>query len=109
MTRLQVANMIQSMGLPYAYYSFPTGQAPDLPYIVYHYPESNDLIADNENFQKIETLTIELYSNTKDFTLEGQVEAILKANYIVYDKSEVYVNEEKAFETIYESEVIING
>ena len=106
MTILQIAQLIESFGLPSTYYSFPTDKAPSLPYVIYYYPDRDDVMADNSNFVKVATLRIELYTDTKDFTLEDNIESLLP---FPYSKESLYIDSEKMYETIYESEVIING
>ena len=111
LTYQQVANIISDIcdefEIGYAYYSFPTDQAPPLPYVVYFYPDREDFIADNENYRKVETLVIELYSETKNFELEQGFESYLKDNGIVYDKTETFINKENMFQCYYEAQVII--
>lgn len=106
MTRLQVAQLVQSFGLPSTYYAYPNDQAPALPYVVYYYPDRNDVMADNENYVKVATLRIELYTDTKDFTIEDHIESLLP---FPYSKDVEYLDSEKMYQIIYESEVIING
>lgn len=108
MTTPEVAQMIASVGLPYAYYQFPenTGQQP--PFICFYYPQSNDFKADDTNYQKINALTIELYTDNKDFGLEAQVEGMLKANGLVFSWAETYIDSERMHLTTYYTEVIID-
>ena len=107
MTHAQISTMIQSIGLPFAYYQFPddTPQAP--PFICFFYPDNNDVIADNTNYQKIEHLAIELYTDDKDFSLEQEIEAVLNANGLVFSRDEQSLDSERMHETIYETDVII--
>lgn len=107
MTHAQIATMIQSIGLPFAYYQFPndTPQAP--PFICFFYPDNNDVIADNSNYQKIERLVIELYTDYKDFLLEAAVESVLTSYGLVFSRDEEFLDSERMHETIYESNVII--
>lgn len=109
MTYKEVATMVNSIGLPYAYYQFPegTGQAP--PFVVYFYSQTNDLYADETNYQRIVTLNIELYTAEKDFSMESTVEDILKNNNLTYYKEENYIDSEKIWQIAYEMEVLING
>lgn len=99
--------------IPAAYYQFPeddpNNPAPPPPFLVYYYPGDNDFKADNINFAKIRDLTIELYCDNKDFTIEKAVEDVLSSNGFVYAKSEEYINSEKLYMTTYDTEVIING
>ena len=94
---------------PYTYYSFPEKQAPKLPYITYYYPASSNMAADNAVYKRINELTIELYTGTKDFALEKGVESVLDLFGIVWDKSEDYLDTEHMFMITYETEIYIDG
>lgn len=109
MKTTEVSQMIASVGLPYAYYQFPenTGQQP--PFICFYYPQSNDFVADNKNYKKINALTIELYTDNKDFVLEARVEEMLKANGLVFSWMETYIDSERMHLTTYYTEVIIDA
>lgn len=109
MTFKQIKELIESIGLPFNYYQWETGQAPALPYILFYYPERNDFIADGKNYQHIVRLNIELYTAKKDFAKEAQVEAVLETAEIIYDKEEQYIPDERMYEVLYTMEVLING
>lgn len=95
-------------GIPYSYYQFPeTGQQP--PFICWLVDGIDDLYADGVNYQTIARLTIEYYSDEKDFETEIEIEAYLKANGRSYGKQETYLDTESMHETIYDMEVVING
>ena len=99
--------------IPVAYYAFPeddpNNPAPSPPFIVYYYPGSNDLEADNTNYQMIRPLTVELYTDNKDFTVERQVETALKNAGFVYTRDETYIESEKLYLVSYETEVVISN
>lgn len=107
MTYKEINNMISSIGLDYAYYSFPVDEAPDLPYIVFYYPNYNDLGADDINYQTIAQLNIELYTANKDFDLERQVEDVLTSNNLFFSKSETFIQKEAMYEVLYEIDIVI--
>lgn len=107
MTRKEIAEMIETIGVKYAYYQFPEGTNVAPPFICFYYTGSNDVLADNTNYQRIDTLIIELYTDTKDFTLESSVEAVLNLNGLVFNKAEQYIDTEQLFEQIYTADVII--
>lgn len=109
MTYKEVATMIESIGLPYAYYQFPegTGQAP--PFVVFFYVNSDDVYADQQNYVKKPVLNIELYTSEKDFVLEAQVEGIISGKGLTYYKEENFIASENMWQIAYEMEVIING
>lgn len=109
MTYKQIASMVSSIGLPYAYYQFPEGTAQAPPFVVFFYADTDDVFADDTNYQRIATLNIELYTSEKDFSTESTVEQILTNNNLTYYKEENYIDSERMWQIAYEMEVIING
>lgn len=107
MTYTEIATMLASTGLPFVYHSFPEEEAPNLPYIVFTYPNNSDMSADNINYSTIVELDIELYSKSKDLTAEQSVEDTLTANGLYYTKSQAYIDSERMFQTLYTTEIII--
>ena len=92
--------------VPYAYYQFPeTGQQP--PFICWMLDGIDDLYADDVNFQTIAVLSIEYYSDEKDFQNELSIEAYLTGHGYSYGKEETYIDSERMHETIYNMEVVI--
>lgn len=107
MTYKEVATMIQGIGLPYAYYQFPEGTAQQCPFICFFFDGSNDLAADGTNYQRIRSLSVELYTDIKDFTLEEQVETALNSAGLVYSREETYLDSEKMNMVTYMTEILI--
>ena len=107
MTYKEIATMVESIGLPYAYYQFPEGTDQACPFICFFLDSSNDFAADNTNYQKIRSLNIELYTDNKDFTLEQTVEEILSGSGLVYYREETYLDSERMFMVSYETEIVI--
>lgn len=95
--------------VPFTYYSFPEKEAPELPYLVFYYPSSRNFPASDGVYARIEELTIELYTENKDFALEANVESVLDSYHIVWDKSEDYIESEHMFMITYETEIYIDG
>lgn len=109
MTTQEIAKMIEEVGVPYAYYQFTNATAKPCPFICFYYADSDDMSADNVNYVKVRRLVVELYTDNKDFELENTVETVLNNHGLFYSKSEIYIDSERMYEVIYESEVIING
>ena len=107
MTYQEVKTMLEGIGLPVTYYQWPEGHAPNPPYLVFYYLGDDDFIADDSNYAKIRPLVVELYTDEKDFALEGQVEATLSS--MVYERNETYIDSERMFEVTYTMEVVLNG
>jgi hypothetical protein len=109
MTYRDVKTMVQSIGLPFAYYQFTADTAVAPPFICFYFDESDDEPADNMNWAKIRTLYIELYTDEKDFELESTVETVLANNNQFYTRSETYLDSERMMMVAYEMQVVITG
>ena len=108
MTHTEVATMIANIGLPYAYYEFPDDTEQEPPFVVFYYPQSDDLYADNQNYVGITQLNIELYTDEKDFDLESTVDSVLTGSGLTYTKMETRIDQERMWQILYQMEVIIN-
>ncbi len=100
-----VLEMMEEMGLPFAYDHFVEGEAPEPPFAVFLYPGADNFSADGIAYFKKNELDIELYTDLKDPELEEAVEAVLLRHGIFYGKSEVWIESEKLYEVLYETEV----
>ena len=109
MTKAGIKTMLASLKIPFEYYQFPDGTAQKTPFICFYYPSSDDFIADDKNYATIRRLIIELYTDTKDFTTEAQIETLLKNNNLVYVYESTYLDDERMYMTIYTTEVLLDG
>ena len=105
MTYEQIAEMMEEMGLPFAYHHFAEGESPAPPFLIFLSPGENTFSADNSMYFSFKKLDIELYTDVKNPELEKQVEQVLKRHKIYYTKSEVWIESEKLHEVLYETEV----
>ena len=85
MTYEQIAEMMEEMGLPFAYHHFAEGESPAPPFLLFLSPGENTFSADNQ-----------MYFSFKQ---------LLKRHKIYYTKSEVWIESEKLYEVLYETEV----
>ena len=99
--------LMEEIGLPFAYDHFAEGESPDPPFITFLLPGSDNFAADGKVYWKITEVHIELYTDEKNPETEALVEAVLDAHEIFYDKTEVWIESEKLYEVLYsfESEV----
>ena len=104
----EVLQMLEVTGYPVAYHHWGEGAEPNKPYIVYLYPVTTNFSADGIVYQSINKLDIELYTECKDPKAERQVEAVLKEYGFLYEKNETYIESEKMYEVLYETEVLID-
>lgn len=90
---------------PTAYWSFPENQAPPMPYLVFFETNSDNFGADNKVYHHRKRVSIELLTKKKDTQAESYVEAALNANEIYWEKTETHLDDEDAYEVIYDVEV----
>ena len=106
MTYDEITAMLEEAELPLAYDHFAEGESPDPPFLIFLFPRSDNFTADGRVYQKINVLHLELYTDRKQPDVEAQVEAVLDRHGIVYDKSEVWIEDERLYEVLYTTEVI---
>ena len=105
MTYDDITNMLKEAGLPLAYDHFAEGESPEPPFLIFLFPGSDNMFADNGVYFKISQLNMELYTDKKDPELEEKLEDILTAHEIPWEKSEVWINSEKMYEVLYQAEI----
>ncbi|MBQ7487273.1 MAG: hypothetical protein IJT77_07255 [Clostridia bacterium] len=108
MTYDEIVAMLEETGFPLAYDHFEEGASPDPPFLVFLFPRSNNFIADGRVYRKIDELHIELYTDRKQPDMEAAVEGVLDGHGHAYEKSEVWIPDEKLYEVLYTLEVIKN-
>ena len=84
MTYEQIAEMMEEMGLPFAYHHFAEDESPAPPFLLFLSPGENTFSADNLAYFSCKQLDIELYTDKKQPELEEQVESVLSQHEIYY-------------------------
>lgn len=107
MTYQNIATMLNSVGIPTAYHHFDEGSGQEPPFICFFYESSADMYADDSNYQKIENLVVELYTDNKDFALEQRLESVLRDAGLTWSRDETYISTERMYEVVYNIVVII--
>lgn len=88
-----------------AYYCFPAGEAPDLPFICYLETGTDNFAADGMAYHEVKRVQIELYAKSRDLANEALIEAELDKAGIYWERSIAYLDSENCYETIYDVEV----
>ena len=109
MTHNETVEMLEETKLPIAYDHFAEGESPDPPFLCFLYPGSDNFAADGRVYYKINTVHVELYTDVKNPELEEKLEAVLDRHGIFYQKSEVWIEEEKLYEVLYQFETEDNN
>ena len=104
MTLQELNAILKVTGYPVAYSHFDSPVKP--PFITYLVIGSQNLMADNKVYKKINNVNVELYTSKKDLEAEKVLEDILDENEIAYETTEQWIDSEKLFEKIYEMELI---
>ena len=97
----ELISILSEIGIPYAYDHFAEGESPEPPFICYLIPASDNFSADGGVYYKVSGVNVELYTDTKDLSVEGKVESVLDAHGIFYEKSEEWIESEKLYEVLY--------
>lgn len=109
MTLIELRQILGLTGMPVAYSHWtPTknNPLPAPPYICYLVEKSENMMADNIAFQKINDVNIELYTTKKDLAAEAALEKVLDDHKIPYESSETFIDSEKLFQKFYEVRLI---
>lgn len=101
----ELLNILEELSIPFAYDHFAEGEAVDPPFICYLLPGSNNFSADGVAYYKANEVHIELYTDSKDLSLEQNVEAVFDKHGIFYDKTETWIESEKLYEILYSFEM----
>ena len=101
----KLLELMAEIDIPSAYDHFAEGESPDPPFITFLLPRSNNFSADGRVYLRVTEVHIELYTDEKDPEVEAQVESVLDAHEIFYDKSEVWIETEKLYEVLYSFEM----
>lgn len=106
MTLQDIANIVASWQMPFAYYEFED-EVPEPPYVVYYLDGSEDFFADNVNYSQVRTLYIELYASSKKEAMskESVIEGSLVTNEMPFAKDNDYISGERLYVTVYTLEV----
>ncbi len=105
MTHNELMAMLAEAEIPVAYDHYAEGESPDPSFICFRYPRSGNFSADGGVYYKITQADAELYTDLKDPELEARVEGVLDAHGIFYDKTEVWIEEERLYEVLYSFEI----
>ena len=97
----EIIDILNALGLPYAYDHFAEGESPEPPFICFRLPGSDHFAADGKAYCKISEAEIELYTDRKDPVVEKRIEDALDAAGIFYTRTETWIGSEKLYEVLY--------
>lgn len=96
-------NLLKSLNIPVAYDHFDSDKDITIPFLVYRELALDTFKADGITYHQFFNYQLELITEKKEVALERQLEEILTANKIPYNKNdEVWDNDEKIYHNFYE-------
>ena len=104
----EVRILLEKCGIPFRYHHWCKNSnegPPPIPFGVFVFYGSNNLIADSTVYHKGHRVRAEIYSEIHDPALLSTFEAVLDAAEIPYQNDETYIDSEKMFMNTYELEV----
>lgn len=103
----ELLQILEEFHIPYAYDHFAEGEAPKTPFLCYLLPASNNFAADGRVYHRFAEVRIELYTDKKSPRCERDIENVLDAHGLFYNKTEVWIESEKLYEVtfVFEMEV----
>lgn len=104
MQHREIKRLMDTIDLPHTYRAYPVDKAPALPWFVWYIDSESNFPADGQNYYNIKSLTVELYTASKDVDSETAIEAVLDGMGI-WDKTETWVDSEQCLMTTYTLEV----
>lgn len=102
MTQEELYSLLETIGIPIAHRVFPEEEGQTPPFAVYYRSGCKNEYADDKVYVKNQDFVLELYTEYRMPELEGKIETLFDENEIAYTTEEVYLDDEKMYEIIYE-------
>ncbi|MCQ9211657.1 MULTISPECIES: hypothetical protein [unclassified Streptococcus] len=94
----EFATLLEEVGLQVQYHSFKKGNAPNPPYIVYTAIKPEMIAGDNRRYYQIDTVLVELVTDSKDLHLEIILESLLDNSELFFEiENETQIETEELF------------
>lgn len=97
----QILDILDDIGLPFAYDHFAEGETPRLPFVCYTIPSTDNFSADGKVYKRIDEINLELYTDRKNIDIEEKIEDVLGKHEIFYEKYEAWMETEKLYQVLY--------
>ena len=103
MKHKDIYDLLKTLNIPVAYDHFDSNKGVRRPFIAYRELAPETFKADGVTYYRPYEFEIELVTEKKDVSLQGQIETLLTKNKIPYDvSSDVWDEEEKIYHCFYE-------
>lgn len=100
---------LEQLDIPIQYRSFASGQAPQLPYLIFYENDSDNIFADNQNWFDVLNVVCELYTDNKDIELETKIQKLFYDTEIEYNSTETYIDSENMYLKAYDVQITFDS
>ena len=100
---------LEKLEIPIQYRAFASGQAPELPYIIFYENDSDNIFADNSNWFDVLNVVCELYADEKDIELETKIQKLFYDTEIQYNSTETYIDSENMYLKAYDVQITFDS
>ena len=100
---------LEQLEIPIQYQAFASGQAPELPYLIFYENDSDNIFADNQNWFDVLNVVCELYTDEKDIELETKLHKLFYDNEIEYNSTETYIDSENMYLKAYDVQITFDS
>lgn len=103
MKHKDIYDLLKTLNIPVAYDHFESNKNITPPFVVYREISTDTFKADGITYYRPYEFEIDLVTEIKDVSLQGQIETLLTNNKIPYDlDNEIWDDEEKIYHNFYE-------
>ena len=102
MNLMEFKSELEQLEIPIQYQAFASGQAPELPYLIFYENDSDNVFADNHNYYDVLNVSCELYADEKDIELETKLQKLLYDLEIQYNSTETFIDSENMYMKSYD-------
>ena len=100
---------LEKLDIPIQYRAFESGQAPELPYLIFYENDSDNVFADNHNYYDVLNVVCELYADNKDIELETKLQKLLYDLEKEYNSTETYIDSENMYLKAYDVQITFDS
>lgn len=100
---------LEKLEIPIQYRAFASGQAPELPYLIFYENDSDNIFADNSNWFDVLNVVCELYADNKDIELETKLQKLFYDTEIEYNSTETYIDSENMYLKAYDVQITFDS
>ncbi len=101
----KLIQILDEIGLPWAYSHFAKGEVPDFPYLCVQIGNNDPFSADGIVYQDFLDVDLELYTDHKDLEAERKVQDVLTKHEIYYARSETWISSEELYQVWFSFEM----